>query len=237
MGFLLKAAFWLAVVVVLLPSPDKTTAVSQGAAPVQSGEAIGAAREFVADMGSFCERNREACDTGIAAAQQFGVKAQHGAKLLYHYIGEFTGDRDPALAMSQSPVGSAAPTHTATHTSGVSGASRADRIGTLTQQDLLLAPQGNANAAMQVQPVQTIRIPVTQNGAFAPAQRPVQSLGQNTAEAIAPAGHGVTWQADPIGSMANTAWRAPLTRAELAAQPDARPASQDVIGGLIGQTN
>jgi hypothetical protein len=142
MGFLLKAAFWLAVVVVLLPSPDKTTAVSQGAAPVQSGEAIGAAREFVADMGSFCERNREACDTGIAAAQQFGVKAQHGAKLLYHYIGEFTGDRDPALAMSQSPVGSAAPTHTATHTSGVSGASRADRIGTLTPAGLAAGTAG-----------------------------------------------------------------------------------------------
>ena len=198
MGFLLKAAFWLAVVVILLPTPEDSRVVSHNGTAVDGVEAIGAAREFVSDMGSFCERNREACDTGIAAAQQFGVKAQYGAKMLYDYLGEFTGQDGEALNVSRmAPQGQS---------------SEALATGTLTQHDLEVTPRTDAAV---IRPVRSLRMPVET------APRAMQPVGSTMSG----------FEADPIGSMAQTSWRAPLTRTELS--PATQPA--DGIGGLINQ--
>ena len=221
MGFLLKAAFWLAVVVLLLPTPDGREVVSHNGVPVDGTEAIGVARDLVADMSGFCTRNPEACDTGIAAAQAFGVKAQHGARLLYDYLDQFTGEDGAALPLSSNGPATAVQPSPAGFTS---------QIGTRsTRQDHVVQPQADA---LQVQNVQTIRIPVAHSG-----QGLAQPHVAGTARAPAAVQAGLRtshWQADPVGGIGTAAWRQPLSRAELSQPARAVPA-HDTIGRFIAQ--
>jgi hypothetical protein len=89
MMFLLRAAFWLSVVVVLLPngSAPATTSGPQ----VGAGEAMSAATAAVSDMRQFCGRQPDACTVGSHAAVAFGQKAQAGAKMLYEFLTEKIG--------------------------------------------------------------------------------------------------------------------------------------------------
>ena len=91
MFFLLRAAFWLSLVVLLLPADNSG---QNQVAQVSTGEAINVAQTFVSDVSGFCERNPNACETGQSALKTFGSKAQYGAKLLYGYVGDFTGNHD-----------------------------------------------------------------------------------------------------------------------------------------------
>ena len=109
MRFLLRMAFWLTVVLVLLPSAGSqpTPKISVGAL-----EAMTAAKATVTDMQSFCERQPEACTVGSQAAVAIGHRAQAGAKILYDYLSEHFGPADgapatvPAIDKSRSPRGS-----------------------------------------------------------------------------------------------------------------------------------
>lgn len=91
MRFLIKAAFWLTIVVLLLPS-DRTK--EQSHAQVSPLEALGAAQAAVEDASGFCTRNPSACEVGSQALQNFGEKAQYGAKLLYEFLtAKFSDDK------------------------------------------------------------------------------------------------------------------------------------------------
>ena len=46
----------------------------QQAKPISTGEAVGAAQDVLNDLGAFCERNAEACETGQAIIS--GAKQQ-----------------------------------------------------------------------------------------------------------------------------------------------------------------
>lgn len=83
MRFLLRVAFWLSVVIVLLPAaPTKEKAANQ----VGAAEAVSAASAAVSDMKQFCTRQPEACEVGSHAISTFGQKAQAGAKMLYEFL-------------------------------------------------------------------------------------------------------------------------------------------------------
>ena len=92
MRFLLRIAFWLGVVLVLLPS-----ASTQPTPKVQVGtvEAVTAARAAVGDLRSFCDRQPEACSIGSQAAVAIGHRAQAGAKMLYEFLNEQLGPQTP----------------------------------------------------------------------------------------------------------------------------------------------
>ena len=93
MRFLLKLAFWLTIVVLLLP----TDRAQQGAPSPQIGttDAVSATNAVVSDMRRFCVRQPDACAVGSQALVQFGYKAQAGAKMLYEFLGDQLG-REPA---------------------------------------------------------------------------------------------------------------------------------------------
>jgi hypothetical protein len=89
--FLIRAAFWLSLVVMLIPAdPDS----GQEAPRVSAMQAIFAARATVADMSGFCNRNPDVCSTGGAAFSVFAEKARIGARKLYDYFGD-DGEGDP----------------------------------------------------------------------------------------------------------------------------------------------
>jgi hypothetical protein len=106
MRFLLKLAFWLTIVVLLLPS-DRG---QQGAPSPQvgTGEAVSATSAVVSDMRQFCVRQPDACAVGSQALTQFGYKAQAGAKLLYEFLGDRFG-REPARGATGTLAGAHRP--------------------------------------------------------------------------------------------------------------------------------
>jgi hypothetical protein len=84
MFFLLRMAFWLSVVCVLLPSGGtKTTSPDAQIDATQAATLAGAA---VSDMRGFCGRQPDACVVGGKVAIAIGHKAEAGARTLYEFI-------------------------------------------------------------------------------------------------------------------------------------------------------
>ncbi len=99
MFFLIRMAFWLGLVLVLLPT-DKSQD-SDKPPQVATSDAISAATAAVYDMSQFCSRQPNACAVGGQAATVIGHRAQLGAKKLYGIITEkrapdHTGSIGPA---------------------------------------------------------------------------------------------------------------------------------------------
>jgi len=86
--FLVRSAFWLSVVILLLPAENQQENTKLGKAPekVTAGQAFVAAQSTVDDLSGFCLRNQTACDTGKAAMDMFVRKAQYGAGLLNDWV-------------------------------------------------------------------------------------------------------------------------------------------------------
>src|SRR6185295_3851946 len=84
MFFLLRMAFWLGLVLVLLPR--EKTPESDNAPQINASDAISAATAAASDMGQFCKRQPAACEVGGQAATAIGQRAQDGARKVYKII-------------------------------------------------------------------------------------------------------------------------------------------------------
>ena len=98
MFFLIRVAFWLSIVIILLPTGPQP----KSAPGIETTEAVSAASAAVSDMRKFCARQAEACSIGSQAAVAFGYKAQAGAKMLYDFL---TDALAPAETGSVTPAG------------------------------------------------------------------------------------------------------------------------------------
>jgi hypothetical protein len=85
MRFLLRMAFWLGVVAVLLP---RNGTAPPSSAQVSALDAMSAATATVGDLRQFCERQPEACNVGSQAAVVLEDRAKAGAKRLYDMFNE-----------------------------------------------------------------------------------------------------------------------------------------------------
>jgi hypothetical protein len=84
MFFLLRVAFWLSIVLVLLPSGDYR---SKDQAPqIGAADAVSAASAAVSDLSGFCDRQPDACEVGGQAAIALGLRAQAGARYLFDFV-------------------------------------------------------------------------------------------------------------------------------------------------------
>jgi hypothetical protein len=105
MMFLLRIAFWLTIVLVLLPSGKSEPL---GGPQVAAADAISAATATLSDLGQFCARQVDACTVGSQAAAVLGHRAQTGVKMVYDFFTdrkaatpvETGGGRAPASAHS-----------------------------------------------------------------------------------------------------------------------------------------
>ena len=84
MFFLLRTAFWLSLVILLIPADASTG--DNDKTQISALQALGAAQQTYVDMTRFCERNSVACETGGAALEVFGAKARTGARMIYQYL-------------------------------------------------------------------------------------------------------------------------------------------------------
>jgi hypothetical protein len=80
MMFLIRAAFWITILVLLLPTDEK-----------QQSQIYGTATAAVKDVGSFCDRNPGVCEKGKVAFDVFVHKAQFGAQMIMGFVKQQTG--------------------------------------------------------------------------------------------------------------------------------------------------
>jgi hypothetical protein len=114
MFFLLRMAFWVGLVLVLLPR--EKTPESDKVPQIGAAEAVQAATAAVQDMTQFCKRQPAACEVGGQAATVIGQRAQDGARKIYKII---TDKRPPD------------------HTGSIGGDAEAIAHDTLMPNDLL----------------------------------------------------------------------------------------------------
>jgi hypothetical protein len=124
MFFLLRMAFWVGLVLVLLPR--EKTPESDKVPQIGAAEAVQAATAAVQDMTQFCKRQPAACEVGGQAATVIGQRAQDGARKIYKII---IDKRAP-------DIDKRAPDHTGS-IGGDAGSSEALAHDTLLPNDLL----------------------------------------------------------------------------------------------------
>lgn len=140
MFFLLRMAFWLGLVLVLLPR--EKTHESEKLPQISTSEAVQAATAAVSDMSQFCKRQPAACEVGGEAATIIGQRAQGGARKLYQMITDkksADANKKPADADKKPPE----------HTGSIDAADNTDPGGaeaasrdTLTPDDLAVDWRG-----------------------------------------------------------------------------------------------
>jgi hypothetical protein len=81
MMFFIRAAFWLIILVLLLPTDEG-----------QRSDVYGTAEAAVKDVSAFCERNPTVCEKGRGAFDVFMQKAEFGAQMLMSFFEEKAGD-------------------------------------------------------------------------------------------------------------------------------------------------
>ncbi len=75
---IIRTAFWLTIIVFLLPTGKKGDVEHDSKVSLNS--AVSAATQTAGDLAGFCQRNPDVCATGKAAMHDFGVKAKYGAQ-------------------------------------------------------------------------------------------------------------------------------------------------------------
>lgn len=92
MMFLFRSAFWLVLLILLIPTDGE-----------QQQKIYGMAQTAVADIGSFCERNPDTCVSGQYAIDVLVQKAQYGAHMIQALVTEHSGAGTPGQAPTQVP--------------------------------------------------------------------------------------------------------------------------------------
>jgi hypothetical protein len=128
MFFLLRMAFWLGLVLVLLPIGSAQR--SSTGNDVSASEAISAASATVGDLRGFCERQPDACTVGSQVATTIGYRAQAGAKILYDVLSEAMAPRDTGA------LGNSGSRHVSGKTASDKSAAERNSQSTLTPADL-----------------------------------------------------------------------------------------------------
>ncbi len=93
MGFLIRFAikfcFWMMLISLFIPGSSKDH--PQGSNQPGPLEAFVAARETISDLGDFCSRKPQACETGKAALATATERAGEVAKASYEYLDSQNG--------------------------------------------------------------------------------------------------------------------------------------------------
>ena len=94
--FLIRTAFWLGLVVLLIPVNPAD--LGEGQQPVSTIETVGAAQDLLADFIKVCDRKPEACEKGKLALSRMGLKAKEGARIVYSFLDDKTASAGTSVA-------------------------------------------------------------------------------------------------------------------------------------------
>lgn len=138
MFFLLRMAFWLGVVCVLLPSGGSQSNAPE--AQLNANQAVTLASAAVSDARGFCDRRPDACALGGKVASALGHKAEAGARTLYRFIASHVADITASIP--------------ARRTTATTSANTAPKVVPVSTRD-----RGTLNAADREPPLH-VRVPL-----------------------------------------------------------------------------
>lgn len=90
--FLIRTAFWLTLIILLLPASER-----------EQREVYGTAGAAVRDLKTFCSRNPDVCQKSSNLFDTFSQKAQFGANLVMDFVKEVASDDTTVAADADSP--------------------------------------------------------------------------------------------------------------------------------------
>lgn len=102
MGFLIKSAFWIGLILLVIPLDSGMPGGER--ASIGAFEAFIAVREAASDLGGICERKPEVCETGRAALQTIAVRAREGARIASEALDGFAEPDASELARDTATV-------------------------------------------------------------------------------------------------------------------------------------
>ena len=88
--FLIRTAFWLTLVILLLPTNQE-----------EQRAVYGTAEAAVRDVRTFCTRNPDVCDKSRDAFDVFSQKAQFGAQMLMDFVTDASSEDEQEQAQSE----------------------------------------------------------------------------------------------------------------------------------------
>jgi hypothetical protein len=112
MFFLVRMAFWLGLVLVLLPT--EKTPESEKLPQIGATQAVTAAGAAMSDVSQFCVRQPAACEIGSQAATVIGHRAQAGARKVYQMITDKKPDHTGSIGRTDDAAAHFAPADTLT---------------------------------------------------------------------------------------------------------------------------
>ncbi|KQS77448.1 hypothetical protein ASG25_03520 [Rhizobium sp. Leaf384] len=101
MWFLIKAAFWFSLVLVLLPifgTEDATQTQTRTTAGVDIGETVSAASEAIGYISAICLEKPDVCTKGAETFNALGHRAKDGARIAYQLLETQFADEKTAQA-------------------------------------------------------------------------------------------------------------------------------------------
>ncbi|MEO3387861.1 DUF5330 domain-containing protein [Mesorhizobium sp. CAU 1741] len=104
MGFLIKSAFWLSLVLLLIPFGGEG---SDDEASIGAVETFIAAQAVIGDVAGLCERRPDACEIGKSALHTIGVRAKEGARIAYGMLDEHFGEEQVAQPIHTGSIAAA----------------------------------------------------------------------------------------------------------------------------------
>ena len=88
--FLIRTAFWLTLIILLLPTNEQ-----------DQSKIYGTAEAALKDMRSFCVRNPGVCEKSGDAFEVFAQKAEFGARMLMDFVSDVASDDPVETAATQ----------------------------------------------------------------------------------------------------------------------------------------
>ncbi|WEX87700.1 DUF5330 domain-containing protein [Sinorhizobium garamanticum] len=113
MWFLVKAAFWFSLVLVLLPflDPSSTEKLQHGP-KVEIGDTFSAASEAFQYLSAICVQKPDVCEKGAETFVALGHRAREGARIAYEFLDTQFAETGAGAPDAKIMTGTVTPTDT-----------------------------------------------------------------------------------------------------------------------------
>ncbi|WP_409361683.1 DUF5330 domain-containing protein [Bartonella heixiaziensis] len=105
--FLIKLSFFLFFVFVVISffaaKPSSNHFSTEKDSQTTTSDVMTAFKETLNDLGTFCERNIEACKVGKSFLSSLSERARYGATAAYEYLGTILADKNMSQLENTSP--------------------------------------------------------------------------------------------------------------------------------------
>ena len=123
MWFLVRAAFWFSLVLVLLPFLDPSSSAKLEHGPkVEIGDTFSAANEAFQYISAICIQKPDVCEKGGETFVALGHRAREGARIAYEFLNTQFGDDDAVAPDARVMTGTVAPAAAVPSTDAAEGA-------------------------------------------------------------------------------------------------------------------